>query len=76
MKIFSITITEDDIREDVETAVDEAELLFTDENCRSSFINDCVACVIDKYSMYEVYDPDYRAEVLDLYRIYHLHSCD
>lgn len=70
--IFSFTITEEDIRHDVEAAAEEMEeeLIFPNDHARSDFVNDCVSTVIDKYKFYETYNPDYNAEVLDLAKVY------
>ena len=72
--IFTITITEEDIRYNVDTAATELEeenqIQFPDAGARQEFIDDCIACVIDKYELYEhdpfMYTPDYEMEVLDL----------
>ena len=77
-QIVSITITDEDIRYNVETAVQELEeenqVAFPDRDARSEFINDCVSCVIDKYELYERdpfgYRPDYRVTVLDMADLY------
>ena len=77
-QIVSITITDEDIRYNVETAAQELEeenqVAFPDRDARSEFIDDCVSCVIDKYELYEhdplTYTPDYECEVLDLAEVY------
>ena len=77
-QIVSITITDEDIRYNVETAAQELEeenqVAFPDSDARSEFIDDCVSCVADKYELYEhdtfTYTPDYECEVLDLAEVY------
>ena len=77
-QIVAITITDSDIRYNVETAASELEeenqIRFPDTDARKEFIDDCVACVIDKYELYEhdpfTYNPDYECEVLDLAKLY------
>ena len=72
--IFTYTVTEKDIRYNVNTAATELEeenqIQFPDAGARQEFIDDCIACVIDKYELYEhdpfMYTPDYEMEVLDL----------
>ena len=72
--IFTYTVTEKDIRYNVNTAATELEeenqIQFLDADARKEFIDDCIACVIDKYELYEhdpfMYTPDYEMEVLDL----------
>ena len=76
--IFTYTVTEKDIRYNVNTAATELEeenqIQFPDAGARQEFIDDCIACVIDKYELYEhdpfMYTPDYEMEVLDLVRAY------
>ena len=73
-QILVITITDEDIRYNVNTAATELEeenqIQFPDAGARQEFIDDCIACVIDKYELYEhdpfMYTPDYEMEVLDL----------
>ena len=77
-QVLAITITDEDIRYNVETAAQELEeenqLAFPDSDARSEFIDDCVSCVIDKYELYEhdpfMFTPDYECEVLDLSKVY------
>ena len=76
--IFTYTVTEKDIRYNVNTAATELEeenqIQFPDAGARQEFIDDCIACVIDKYELYEhdpfMYTPDYEMEVLDLAETY------
>ena len=76
--IFTYTVTEKDIRYNVNTAATELEeenqIQFLDADARKEFIDDCIACVIDKYELYEhdpfMYTPDYEMEVLDLAETY------
>ena len=77
-QIVAFTITDEDIRYNVEQAASELEeenqVRFPDTDSRAEFIDDCVACVIDKYELYEhdpfTYNPDYEEEVLDLAKLY------
>ena len=77
-QIISITITDEDIRYNVETAAQELEeenqVAFPDSDARSEFIEDCVSSEIDKYELYERdpfgYRPDYKTEVLDMANLY------
>ena len=76
--IITFTITDADIRCNVDTAATELEeenqVSFPDGNARTEFIDDCVPCIIDKYELYEhdpfTYTPDYEMEVLDLAEVY------
>ena len=63
-----IIVTEDDIRENVESAAED--LMFPGEAERAEFIEDCVACVIDNYEQYEIYTPNYNELVLDMAKLY------
>ena len=77
-QIVAFTITDEDIRYNVEQAASELEeenqVRFPDTDSRAEFIDDCVACVIDKYELYEhdpfTYNPDYEMEFLDLAKLY------
>ena len=76
--IITYTITDADIRYNVDTAATELEeenqVHFPDSDARTEFIEDCVSCIIDKYVLYErdpfTYTPDYEMEVLDLAEVY------
>ena len=76
--IFTYTITDADIRYNVDTAATELEeekqVSFPDSDARTEFIEDCVSCIIDRYELYEhdpfIYTPDYEEEVLDLAELY------
>ena len=76
--IFTYTITDKDIRYNVDTAATELEeenrVSFPDSDARAEFIDDCVSCIIDKYELYEhdpfIYTPDYEEEILDLAKLY------
>ena len=76
--IITFTITDADIRYNVDTAATELEeenqVHFPDSDARTEFIEDCVSCIIDKYDLYErdpfTYTPDYEMEVLDLAEVY------
>ena len=77
-QIVAITITDEDIRYNVETAATELEednqIRFPDTDARAEFIEDCVASEIDKYELYERdpfgYRPDYKVAVLDMADLY------
>ena len=64
------TITDEDIRFEIETAATELEedqqIAFPDSDSRAEFLDDCITGVMDKLNIYETYMPDYRMEVLDL----------
>ena len=76
--IIAFTITDADIRYNVDTAATELEeenqIRFPDYDARAEFIDDCVSCIIDRYELYEhdpfIYTPDYEVEVLDLAKLY------
>ena len=76
--IIAFTITDADIRYNVDTAAAELEeenqIRFPDCDARAEFIDDCVSCIIDRYELYEhdpfIYTPDYEVEVLDLAKLY------
>jgi hypothetical protein len=67
---YIATITDEDIRFEIETAATELEednqISFPDSDSRAEFLDDCITCVMDKLNLYETYMPDYRMEVLDL----------
>ena len=68
------TITDEDIRYEIETATTELEedhqIAFPDSDSRAEFLDDCITGVMDKLNIYETYMPDYRMEVLDLADLY------
>ena len=76
--IIAFTITDADIRYNVDTAAAELEeenqIRFPDCDAWAEFIDDCVSCIIDRYELYEhdpfIYTPDYEEEVLDLAKLY------
>lgn len=76
--VIAFTITDADIRYNVDTAATELEeenqVSFPDSDARTEFIEDCVSCIIDRYELYEhdpfIYTPDYEEEVLDLAELY------
>ena len=76
--IITFTITDADIRFNVDTAATELEeenqIRFPDNDARAEFIEDCVSCIIDKYELYEhdpfTYTPNYEEEVLDTADLY------
>ncbi len=67
---YIATITDEDIRFEIETATTELEedhqIAFPDSDSRAEFLDDCITGVMDKLNIYETYMPDYRMEVLDL----------
>ena len=74
MKKYITVITEDDIRFGIEEAATELEeteqLRFPDADARAEFLDDCVACVIDRLDQYEGYRPNWTTEVLDAACLY------
>ena len=78
MKKFAAVITDADIRYYIDQAATELEednqIRFPDSDARAEFIEDCVACEIDSYELYERnpfgYRPDYRVTVLDMADLY------
>ena len=71
---YIATITDEDIRFEIETAATELEkdqqIAFPDRDSRTEFLDDCIIGVMDKRNLYETYMPDYRMEVLDLAGLY------
>ncbi len=67
---YIATITDEDVRFEIETATTELEedhqIAFPDSDSRAEFLDDCITGVMDKLNIYETYMPDYRMEVLDL----------
>ena len=67
---YIATITDEDVRFEIETATTELEedhqISFPDSDSRAEFLDDCITGVMDKLNIYETYMPDYRMEVLDL----------
>ena len=78
MKPITAIITEADIRVQIEAAATELEednqIHFPDSESRAEFIEDCIACEIDKYEFYDRdpfgYRPDYSDIVLDTAKLY------
>lgn len=74
--IVTITVTDVDtcfrIEEAAATLETENQIHFPDEQTREEFIEDCTACVIDKFDRYSCYFPNFISEVLDTARIYGL----
>ena len=77
-QILAITITDEDIRYSVETAVEELEeenqLAFPDSGARAEFIEDCIRAEIDRVELYGS-NPfrsrkDYTIDVLDTAKLY------
>ena len=71
---YIVTITDEDVRFEIENAATELEedhqIAFPDSDSRTEFIDDCITGVMDKLNLYETYMPDYRMEVLDLAGLY------
>ena len=78
MKKYIAIITEADIRSHFEEAVAELEedmiIHFPDSSARAEFIDDCVACEIDRYELYDLdpfsYRPNFAVEVIDMAQLY------
>ena len=74
MKKYTITLTADDIRFEIETAATELEednqVQFPDDDSRAGFLEDCAQGIMDKLDSYDRYAPEYTSEVLDLARLY------
>ena len=78
MKTIIAVITETDIRTQIEEAIAELEeddqIHIPDDNARTEFVEDCVACTIDKYEFYGrdpiAYQPNYKEIILDFARSY------
>ena len=78
MKPITAIITEADIRFHIEETATELEednqIHFHDSESRAEFIEDCIACEIDKYELYDRdpfgYYPDYSGIVLDTAKLY------
>ena len=78
MKKHIATVTESDIRFEIEAAVSELEqdrqIAFPDGKARNGFIEDCVLSQIDGIELYDS-DPfrsekDYTIDVLDMAALY------
>ena len=78
MKKYTATVTESDIRFEIETALGELEqdgqITFPDENTRNEFVEDCVRSQIGKLELYDS-NPfrsrkDYSVDVLDMAALY------
>ncbi len=67
---YIATITDEDVRFEIETATTELEedhqIAFPDSDSRAELLDDCITGVMDKLDLYETYCSDYRMEVLDL----------
>ena len=76
MKTFTVTITEDMIRDkfafDIGELEEDGEIEFKDEEQRDEFIEECVAEVVDKYEEYGImeYAPDYEDIIYDTAKLY------
>ena len=78
MKKYTATVTESDIRFQIETAVGELEqdgqIAFPDSDTRDGFIEDCVRSEIERVELYDS-NPfrslkDFAADVLDMADLY------
>ena len=78
MKKYIATVTESDIRFEIEAAVNELEqdgqIAFPDNDARDVFIEDCVLSQIDGIELYDS-NPfksgkDYTVDVLDMAALY------
>ncbi len=78
MKKYTTTVTENDIRFEIETAVSELEqdgqIAFPDRDTRVGFIEDCVRSEIDRVELYDS-NPfrsrkDYTVDALDAAGLY------
>ena len=71
---YTLTITDEDIRSGIETAVrdllEENQVHFPDGTAQSDFINDCVDGIISKLELYGFFFPNYTTEVFDTARLY------
>ena len=78
MKKYTATITESDIRFQIETAVSELEqdgqIAFPDSDTRDGFIEDCVSSEIDRIELYDsnpfISLKDFAVDVLDMAELY------
>ncbi len=78
MKKYTATITEADIRFEIDTAVSvleqDGQIAFPDGNVRNEFVEDCVRSQIDRVELYDG-NPfrsrkDYTVDVLDMAALY------
>ncbi len=78
MKKYTATVTENDIRFEIETAVSELEqdgqIAFPDRDTRAEFIEDCVRSEIDRVELYDSNpfrsQKDYTVDALDSAALY------
>ena len=78
MKKYTATITEADIRSEIEAAVSELEqdgqVHFPDADFRGGFIDDCVRSEIDRIELYDsnpfISLKDFAVDVLDMAELY------
>ena len=76
MKTFTVTITEDMIRDkfdfDIRELEEDGQIEFDSEGQRNIFLDDCVEEVLDKYETYGImeYAPDYEEIILDNAELY------
>lgn len=76
--IYNRTVTDEDVREEIEAAISEAitekAIRFPDETARSEFTADCVGCTVmdfeDHDASGELFDPDYIEIVYDMAHLY------
>ena len=78
MKKYIATITESDIRFQIESAVSELEqdeqIAFPDSDTRNEFVEDCVRSQIDRIELYDSNpfrsQKDYTVDALDMAELY------
>ena len=76
MKTFTVTITEDMIRDkfdfDIRELEEDGQIEFHNDEQRDEFIEECVAEVVDKYEDYGImeYAPNYEEIILDMAELY------
>jgi len=76
MKSFTVTITEDMIRDkfdfDIGDFEEDGSIKFESDEQRDEFLEDCVEQVIDKYEDYGIleYSPNYEDIIYDTAKLY------
>lgn len=74
--VYQVTVTDEDVRQNVMDVIDEmeGEIEFHNDDEKSNFITDCTENICDKYESeywnHELSYMDYEEEVLDLAREY------
>ena len=73
MKVLYM-VTDETIRSEIEYAIteclEENWIVFPSVPEREEFTEDCVQSTIDKYELYETYNPNYEEIVLDMASLY------